>query len=481
MYNGLDPATPHLNQSQLHWNKTASQSNSTNDGENLTMTQIGHCLAYTFMQKHTDGVNEDNNKLCKELIASASAFIGVLGALALVGLWKILSHWGGWRVSSPENGVDRQPFIRVWYGWIEREEYDRQLEKREARTEARKRMLAFKSTYTDYNTIFWDPDGSGKRDHYRRRDESLLRHLPGWMRSRRSDANQSNRLEAGTRNVPNLSKAAVLHPHKSSAGKRHLGKIEWAFDSRIPGSLDFARPSGLQDDQEQGLVPTEEGQLLPRSRFRGFIHYDGSALTVRRAKTMPASMRIWNNNSEELDRALHHQLSLPNISFCEALPDVGTGQVKSMLQSEPHWRPGSNLEDLHAYEDGSSVDFLIKSVTQADSVDDHRRADSSISIRAVRRPRPAVRLNSSTSSEWSGSSSAYEYESESHSSNAASFIPSQEYSSTGYSHGNDYPQSHDGTVSRRVSRSQSGSILEEAADFVSALSYRTYSGKRDDS
>ncbi|KAI4227170.1 MAG: hypothetical protein L6R36_002608 [Xanthoria steineri] len=70
--------------------------------------------------------------------------------------------------------------IRTWHGWVE----SGKIKDKKQRNRLRKLPPGIpRTTRTDYNWIFWDPTGELQRKFNQKKEKSLVRYLPRWMRS----------------------------------------------------------------------------------------------------------------------------------------------------------------------------------------------------------------------------------------------------------------------------------------------------------
>ncbi|KAI4131779.1 MAG: hypothetical protein LQ347_002833 [Umbilicaria vellea] len=98
-------------------------------------------------------------------------------------MWGYINNLGRWKVTDSSK-ADRKHYIKTWHGFTEREKVDRRKQARKEVREKFRSMFVWKTTRADYNWVFWDPDGSKKAEFDEERNDTWLRHLPRWMRSR---------------------------------------------------------------------------------------------------------------------------------------------------------------------------------------------------------------------------------------------------------------------------------------------------------
>lgn len=112
------------------------------------------------------------------LLRVGGFWVAILVILVVIGLCcYVVSHWGWWRLHRPG---PRPVMIRTWHGWVE----SGKIKDKKQRNRLRKLPPGIqRTTRTDYNWIFWDPTGELQRNFNQKKEKSLVRYLPRWMRS----------------------------------------------------------------------------------------------------------------------------------------------------------------------------------------------------------------------------------------------------------------------------------------------------------
>ncbi len=215
-------------------------------------------------------------------------------------LWTIVKGWGEWKIHSSGN---RPHYVRTWHGWVDVDQVAVRAQKRANSKEKYRKWFIWKTTTNDYTWVFWDPGGVKQREYEYNRDHSVIRHLPTWMRSF-----EKGYLSTDERIVPNVLSAA-------EEGK--IAVQSFRHSSEI-------LPMGLSLQPHQAWFRSVSSDIKPLTRntpnvgvttlMTGALSApdnDDSRGTVRRRKTTPGQVRVWNANSPETRRATCTQFLAP--------------------------------------------------------------------------------------------------------------------------------------------------------------------------
>ena len=237
-------------------------------------------------------------------------------------------------------------WLRTWHGWTKAEDNERRhLQNKQRRR--RVQFAGFRSATQDYSWIFWDPGGHGRREYVRRRNRSVLRYLPAWMRSyphgwstpasTRPESRASGEWWCPSADVEHGIELIELDNLQAQIARALAGDIRehepphdihTDNDATAPETprapirndvdpLDSAATVGWNNELHVD-GPAEAHPRNPVVAFGALTDLDTagtcSTETVMRYSPPPvegAGSRAWGAGSDETDRATHHQLLRP--------------------------------------------------------------------------------------------------------------------------------------------------------------------------
>ena len=230
----------------------------------------------------------------------------LLGCLTLFFLWWKLNNWGAWKLHRTSPDGVRIKYDKKWYGWVDEQTARAREEKWKALKEWISKTFTWKTTTMDFGWMFWDPDGSLRRRYQECRDKTLLRYLPKWMRTDQSTISQH---------------APQRASDSSEAERGLLRRLTQPIKTR-PIDISFSRTSRnflrALRKPEKAVIAKELGPSIRRRSTVEESPVDGESSTVRRRSAAPGAKAVWQNGSDEVNRAVHHQMLLPNI---DTLPE----------------------------------------------------------------------------------------------------------------------------------------------------------------
>lgn len=217
-------------------------------------------------------------------------------------VWNLVKGWGRWRIRKSGN---RPHYVRTWHGWVEAEKAATRAAARAKLRNHIRQKLVWKSTTTDYSWVFWDPSGAKRQEYEENRRESILRHLPRWMRSyepgsllpdARITPNRLGVAEEGKVSLRSFRHSSEIQP----LGFSFTGNQSWLRSSSQKGAGTLTENHSLSD-----ALPMMTGALAD-SRI---AH---SLSSVRRRKFPMRQFQVWDANSQETFRATGTQSLVPD-------------------------------------------------------------------------------------------------------------------------------------------------------------------------
>ena len=318
------------------------------------------------------GKSKDSGKAFNipEKVGHIFVIIGVTSFTVPLLLWFLLHRLRNRGVRHVRAGPHRPPsvgpvWVRTWHGWETTETHERRHE-RNKKWRRRIQFDGFRSATQDYSWIFWDPGGHGQREYREQRNQSVLRYLPGWMRSyphgwsmpdrARPEVWASDRRRRPSVDVERAIERVELSEAQAQDRRVTTGHVREHQEPHDADANDNAAvPEPPRVHFEDGIDPfdsaatiggNDEPSVDPldsadtvghNNEFRvdgaaDACHNDpavtGSALvdlaetascsteTVMR-HSLPsanhAGSRVWGAGSDETDRATHYQLLRPGI------------------------------------------------------------------------------------------------------------------------------------------------------------------------
>ena len=175
----------------------------------------------------------------------------IAGTVGLLVLWLFVDHWGWWKLRVPGG---RPQYIKTPRGWVEREGWERKREKRRA-----KRLARNPRGEENFDWLFWDPEGTKKKEFDKQRKKGFIRYLPGWLKV--FDPWALDRGRKHLHQPPDGSDRDVEHgtivtkkPQKPRLGDRWIClSIPKSNEPQLPGSQVAYEPGAEQN------LPISEG------------------------------------------------------------------------------------------------------------------------------------------------------------------------------------------------------------------------------
>ena len=222
--------------------------------------------------------------------------IGILAGICLLFLGgSFLLWWMGHLIhnlgSKKTYGCHSAKCTKTWHGWVDRRKHERNIEKRKRYKEKFKDLFQRTATIADSEWIFWDPTGFKRREYELKREETLLRFLPRWMRSWEPQFLASDRIRDVEKDADSASMFRSELPPRYSETEQSAQifcQIDGAGSCNGP-TLDYPFMTGaLPESCDCAIVPT-----------------------VRRRKNSRDSPSAWHAASDETSRAIYTQLLIP--------------------------------------------------------------------------------------------------------------------------------------------------------------------------
>ena len=245
-----------------------------------------------------------------------------------------MHNWGKWRLHQLGN---RPHYIRTWHGWEDGEKVARRAQARARFKDNVRQKLVWKTTTTDYRWIFWDIDGTKQHEYEYNRRHSLIRHLPGWMRSY-----EPGSLLPDFRITPNRLDAAKegkvsMRSFRHSSEIQPLGFSFTRNQAWLRSEIQEKADTPIHNHCTVGSGPTMSGALHAAEN-------EHSLGTVRRRKLSGGRVQVWHANSKETFRATRTQF-LDSKAPPEAIADTSSIDDEDIsairLQSIPAAHGGS--------------------------------------------------------------------------------------------------------------------------------------------
>ena len=241
-------------------------------------------------------------KYTQSLLQVGGFWSGIFAIPLCVSLfWYVLSHWGWWRL---RNRGTRAPLVRTWHGWVECGPKKKKRERNRLKKSPSK-MLP-RSTRADYGWVFWDPTGARQERFNKKKEETILRYLPQWMRSSPfGSAEPENK--TGQDIEAARGSDAIESDHTSTTGYLEtlalLGR-GWRRGWRRARKWTESSESS-QDTQPH--PPNQEFTYIPLSGAQT-LHED---ITTVRMRKLSRRRSGWEADSEDVQRATNTQLLAP--------------------------------------------------------------------------------------------------------------------------------------------------------------------------
>lgn len=189
-------------------------------------------------------------------------------------------------------------FAKSWYGWAERRKGTRYGQVRKDLSDVVWYALHWRSRTESYEWWFWDPNGSKARSHSDRRDRSVLRYLPKWMKPYRPPSSEDDPVTSDihTRDIERASSKPVL---KYGSGN-HVSQFS------VDDQMNFWNSPVGQSIDESMQGPRRSSSAVISGALTSTSDVE-NASTVRRRRLSNGRLPTWYPWSEEVDRATREQ------------------------------------------------------------------------------------------------------------------------------------------------------------------------------
>jgi len=187
-------------------------------------------------------------------------------------------------------------FAKSWYGWAERRKGTMYGQVWKDLSDIVWYALHWRSRTESYEWWFWDPDGSSAVSHADRRDRSVLRYLPKWMKPYRPPPSKDNRVisDIDTHDIERGPSNPVID-YRSGNYVSQLSMDGQMYSWKSP--VGQTRDESLQGPRQSSSIVIS-GALTAASDVE-------NASTVRRRRPSNGRPPIWYPWSEETDGASH--------------------------------------------------------------------------------------------------------------------------------------------------------------------------------
>ncbi|MCJ1244524.1 hypothetical protein MMC30_001722 [Trapelia coarctata] len=250
------------------------------------------------------------NSIGRSAMRWAGISFGVCAAMVVIPyLFFLLFRWYSfrwWRKrmhrETSHNKRD-SGFTKTWYGWAEKRKSTHHGQRWKDMSDIIWYALHWRSRTENYEWWFWDPDGSKARAHTDRRDRSVLRYLPEWMRPYRpassQDDSETSHVHAG--DIESGQSSPILYDDFGN----HASRVS------MDGQMDLRNSSAGQAESENW----QGSHRIPSAVMSGALTDLRNASTVRRRHISKGKPPIWNPGSKEMEQLFedekNHQLGLP--------------------------------------------------------------------------------------------------------------------------------------------------------------------------
>ena len=213
-----------------------------------------------------------------------------------------------------------------WYGWAEKRKNTRHGQKWKDISDTIWYALHWRSRTENYEWWFWDSDGSNARAQANRRDRSVLRYLPVWMRPSRPACPEHG--------------FQTWHMHTCYVEQGQSNPISYynfgphASRVSMDGRMDFRDSSARRDETEH----LSGSRRTPAAVMSGALSDRKNSSTVRRRHLSDGKLPMWHPGSEELYRAIHEQLLEDGKNYQQGQPMLNDDHMSQRYKRDPQAR-----------------------------------------------------------------------------------------------------------------------------------------------
>jgi len=219
--------------------------------------------------------------------------VGIPYLFFLLFRWYSFRWWSQRRHQERAQSQRESGFAKSWYGWAGKRKGTRYEKRWKDVSDILWYALHWRSRTENYEWWFWDPDGSKAKAHAQRRNRSVLRYLPEWMKPYRPASSQDD--------------LDISHIHTRDIERGQSNLIScYNFGTQVSmdGQMDFSDSSAGQDETEN----QPSSRRIPSAVMSGALADMKTASTVRRRYHSDGGLPIWQPGNEEMHRATWEQL-----------------------------------------------------------------------------------------------------------------------------------------------------------------------------